>query len=86
MKRAVQVESVKEEKKGTEVRALILVERDGQKGILIGKDGAMLKKIGTRARTEIEQILGRHVYLDLFVRVQPDWRMSAARARPGRGA
>jgi GTP-binding protein Era len=76
---AVQVESVKEEKKGTEVRALILVERDGQKGILIGKDGAMLKKIGTRARTEIEQILGRHVYLDLFVRVQPDWRMSAAR-------
>ena len=39
----------------------------------------MLKKIGTRARTEIEQILGRHIYLDLFVRVQPDWRMSAAR-------
>src|SRR5688572_11344031 len=52
----------------------IYVERDSQKGIIIGKGGAKLKKIGTEARADIEKLLGRHVYLQLFVKVVQDWR------------
>lgn len=55
------------------VTATIHVERQGQKGILIGKGGAMLKKIGTAARLDIETMLGQRVYLNLFVRVEPRW-------------
>ncbi|MEZ5162803.1 MAG: KH domain-containing protein [Fimbriimonadaceae bacterium] len=54
----------------------ILVERDGQKTIVIGKKGAMLKAIGTEARTEIEEMLDRKVFLELFVKVREDWRQS----------
>jgi GTP-binding protein Era len=50
------------------------VERDGQKGILIGKGGSMLKKIGTEARLELEQLLGTKIFLQLYVKVQEDWR------------
>lgn len=56
------------------VAAQIWVERATHKGIVIGKRGAMLKRIGTDARREIEQLIGRHVYLDLFVAVRDDWR------------
>lgn len=56
------------------VRATILVERDSQKGIVIGAKGAMIKKIGSEARPEIERLLGCTVYLELNVRVQPQWR------------
>ncbi len=56
------------------IMAVILVEKQGQKGILIGKQGSMLKKIGTAARLELEELLGRKVYLDLFVRVEEEWR------------
>ena len=52
----------------------IYVERDSQKGIIIGKGGAKLKKIGTEARADIEKLLGRQVYLQLFVKVVSDWR------------
>ena len=52
----------------------IYVERDSQKGIIIGKGGAKLKKIGTDARRDIEKLLGQHVYLQLFVKVVEDWR------------
>lgn len=52
----------------------IYVERESQKGIIIGKAGAKLKKIGSEARTDIEKLLGRHVYLQLFVKVVSDWR------------
>jgi GTP-binding protein Era len=54
--------------------ASIVVERDGQKAIIIGARGAMLKQVGTLARQELEQIVGRKVYLELFVKVRPRWR------------
>jgi GTP-binding protein Era len=60
------------------VRALILVETDSQKQILVGKHGAMVKEIGTRARPEIEALLGRPVYLELMVKVRPKWRRDQA--------
>ena len=50
------------------------MERDGQKAIVIGTGGAMLKQIGTLARQEMERLFGLKIYLDLHVRVQPDWR------------
>ncbi len=56
------------------IQATINVERDSQKGIVIGKGGRMLKQIGTAARRELEEMLGKRVYLDLWVRVQEDWR------------
>ncbi|GAM08196.1 GTPase Era [Geobacter sp. OR-1] len=55
------------------ISAVISVERETQKGIVIGKQGAMLKKVGTLARKEIEQLLGARVFLELFVRVRKDW-------------
>jgi len=58
--------------------ATIYVERDGQKGILIGAGGAMLKGIGTLAREEMERFFGKKIYLDLHVKVQPEWREKAA--------
>jgi GTP-binding protein Era len=60
----------------TRIAAAIFCERTSQKGILIGKQGAMLKKIGTEARHEIEQMLGTRVMLELFVKVEKDWRDS----------
>ena len=56
------------------IGANIYVERDSQKGIIIGKQGAMLKKIGAAARWEIEKIFGCRVYLDIRVRAKKDWR------------
>jgi GTP-binding protein Era len=56
------------------VRALILVETESQKGILVGKRGATIREIGTRARPEVEALLGRHVFLELVVKVRPKWR------------
>ena len=71
----VQAEEVKERKNGRlYVRATIYVERDSQKGIVIGKNGKMLKKIGQMARTEIEKLMDAAVYLDLWVKVKSDWR------------
>jgi GTP-binding protein Era len=56
------------------VRALVLVETESQKGILIGKKGAMIREIGTRARPEVEVLVGRRVFLELVVKVKPRWR------------
>jgi GTP-binding protein Era len=70
----VVVESFKEEEKLVRIEATIYVERDGQKGILIGKGGAMLKKIGTEARGQIEDFLGTKIFLGLFVKVRESWR------------
>ena len=61
----------------TYIRATIYVERDSQKGILIGKDGGLLKGVGKAARPEIEMLLGTKVFLDLWVKVKRDWRNSA---------
>lgn len=71
---AVQVESFKERPNGLiAISAAIIVERDSQKGIIIGKKGEMLKRIGTAARQEIEQFLAEKVFLELFVKVSRDW-------------
>ncbi len=70
---AVVVEEFTEGPELVSIRAVINVERDSQKGIIIGKKGAMLKKIGTLARKEIERVLGARVFLELFVRVKKDW-------------
>ncbi|MCS7276219.1 MAG: GTPase Era [Dehalococcoidia bacterium] len=56
------------------IRALVFVERQGQKGILIGKGGQALKEVGTRARQQLELLLGRPIYLELWVKVRPGWR------------
>ncbi|MCL4524615.1 MAG: GTPase Era [Acidobacteria bacterium] len=71
---AVLIDSFEEGAKLLRIRATIYVERDGQKGILIGKGGAMMKKIGTEARLELEQLLGTKIFLQLYVKVQQDWR------------
>lgn len=70
------VESFEEGAKLTRIAATIYCEREGQKGILIGKKGQMLKKIGTSARMQLERMLGTKVFLELFVKVQPNWRES----------
>jgi len=75
---AVMVESWEDSPKLTKIYASIFVERQGQKGILIGAKGAMLKRIGMLARAELELLLGRHVFLDLRVKVQPEWRENKA--------
>lgn len=71
---AVLVEQLEERERLTEIQATIFVEREGQKAILIGRGGSMLKQIGQQARLEIERLLGRHVFLGLWVKVVPDWR------------
>lgn|SRR5699024_2283933 len=72
---AVQVESMRRnEDDKIEIQAAIIVERSSQKGIIIGAQGSMIKKIGQRARRDIEILLGDKVYLDLWVKVQKNWR------------
>ena len=70
----VEVESFKEGDSLIDISALIYVERDSQKGIIIGKQGAMLKKLGTLARKDIEAFFGKKVMLKTFVKVEKDWR------------
>lgn len=74
---AVLIDTFDERKDLVHIRATIYVEREGQKGILIGKDGATAKRIGTQARKEIESVLGAHVFLELTVIVQPNWRQNS---------
>lgn len=78
---AVFVDRFEEKKDLIKIAATIYVEREGQKGILIGKGGEAIKKIGTRARKEVETVLGAHVFLDLMVKVQPNWRRNRAIVR-----
>jgi GTP-binding protein Era len=70
----VVIEAYREEEKLVRIEASILVERESQKGIVIGKGGAMLKAIGSAARREIESFLGGKVFLGLFVKVREGWR------------
>jgi GTP-binding protein Era len=71
---AVRVESFEESAKLVRIRAIVSVEREGQKGILIGRGGEKLKAIGTAAREELEEILGAKVFLEIRVKVERDWR------------
>jgi len=73
---AIAIEKVNEKSNITEVLASIHVERDSQKGILIGKNGAMIREIGTAAREQIQKLIMGKVYLELFVKVRPKWRQS----------
>ncbi|MGN7178398.1 GTPase Era [Paenibacillus sp. FSL R5-0490] len=71
----------REDKDVIHVMATIIVERDSQKGIVIGKQGKMLKEIGKRARVDIENLLGSQVFLELWVKVQKDWRNKMSQLR-----
>jgi GTP-binding protein Era len=73
---AVVIEKIKREEDSEKIRvtATIMVERESQKGMVIGKKGALLKEVGMRARKDIEMLLGSKVFLELWVKVQKDWR------------
>ena len=74
----VQVEEMEYEKKDlVRIFAVIYVERDSQKGIIIGRGGAAIKRIGTEARRDLEHLLGMRVFLDLRVKVKKNWRRDA---------
>jgi GTP-binding protein Era len=78
---AVLIDNFEETPKLLRIRATIYVEREGQKGILIGKSGEAIKKIGTAARKELEFILGAKIFLELFVKVQSNWRQNSTLVR-----
>lgn len=71
---AVMIEDWQESESLLRLHATILVERSGQKKIVVGQRGSMLKQIGTAARLDLEEYLGKRIYLELFVRHEPDWR------------
>ena len=77
----VEVEAFHEEEKLIRISAIIFVERDSQKGIIIGKAGSALKRVGSQARRDIEAFFGKQVFLQLFVKVDKDWRSSQSRLR-----
>ena len=70
----VVVESFKEEADRIHIQALIIAERESQKGIIIGHKGAALKKVGTMARRDMERFFEKKIFLELFVKVEKDWR------------
>ena len=72
----VKVESFKEGEKSINIRAIIFVERDSQKGIIIGHQGVALKKVGSESRKALEKFFGKKVFLETFVKVDKDWRSS----------
>ena len=76
---AIAIEKVEETPKVTKIFAAINVERNSQKGIMIGQKGSMLKAIGTAAREQIQKLIAGEVYLKLFVKVEPQWRQSNLR-------
>ena len=73
----VETEEFKDEGDRIRIRAIIYVERDSQKGIIIGHKGAGLKRIGTEARKDLEKFFGKKIYLELYVKVNKDWRKKA---------
>lgn len=77
----VEIEEYLEEDNLTRIRALIIVERNSQKGIIIGKGGTMLKRIGKEARLEIEKFIDSKVFLETFVKVDKDWRASDSKLK-----
>lgn len=75
----VVVEQFKEQEKSIHIHAVIYVERESQKGIIIGHQGVALKKVGGEARKALEKFFGKHIYLEIFVKVDRNWRNSARR-------
>ncbi|MFA5235937.1 MAG: GTPase Era [Bacilli bacterium] len=78
---AVQIDRIEDKGHTRNIGATIIVEKDSQKGILIGQGGQMIKRIGTLARRELENDFGRHVILELYVRVEDNWRDSLLRLK-----
>ena len=77
----VEVDTYEVEEHIIRIRAVIVVERDSQKGIIIGKGGMMLKRIGREARKDIEGFVGKQVFLETFVKVDKDWRESEVKLK-----
>jgi GTP-binding protein Era len=77
----VSIDSFKEEETIIRVRAVIFVERDSQKGILIGKGGSSLKKVGTEARRDLEKFFGKKIFLETHVKVADNWRKEKSKLR-----
>lgn len=77
----IEIESFKEAEHLINIRAIIYVERDSQKGILIGNDGLALKKVGREARIEMETFFNKKVFLELYVKVNKDWRNNERQVR-----
>jgi GTP-binding protein Era len=77
----VEVEQFKEEASLIRISAVIYVERDSQKGIIIGKAGAALKKVGSDARRDLETFFGKKIFLELFVKVDKEWRQKTSRLK-----
>lgn len=77
----VEVDTFEVEENIIKIRAIIVVERDSQKGIIIGKGGEMLKRIGREARKDIENFVGKKVFLETFVKVDKDWRESEVKLK-----
>lgn len=76
---AVVIERIRKNREHLIIHAMILAERDSQKGIIIGKQGRMIKQIGMLAREELQGLLGEPIFLELFVRVEKDWRNKRAK-------
>lgn len=72
----IETEEFKEEAKIIRIRSVIMVERDTQKGIIIGHKGAALKRVGTEARKDLEKFFGKKIFMDLYVKVNKNWRSS----------
>ncbi len=77
----VQIESFKEEDHVTKIRAIILTERESQKAIIIGHQGSAIKRMATSARKEMEAFLDKKVFLETFIKVDPDWRNNVNRLK-----
>lgn len=77
----VEIDTYLDEGSLIRIRAVIIVERDSQRGIIIGKGGEMLKRIGTQARKDLEKFLEKKVFLESFVKVDKDWRMSDSKLK-----
>ena len=75
------VEHFKEKDNSIYIKALIYVERDSQKGIIIGHEGAALKRVATDARRDLEKFFGKRIFLEIYVRVDKDWRNSDRQLR-----
>jgi len=77
----VETEEFKEEETILRIKSIIMVERDSQKGIIIGHKGASLKKVGTQARADLEIFFGKKIHLEIFVKVNKDWRSNSFQLR-----
>ena len=77
----VQTEEFKEEESIIRIRSLILVERESQKGIIIGHNGVALKKIGSKARIDLEKFFGKKIFIELYVKVSKNWRSNSNQLR-----